>query len=218
MGDSAFPVGGFAYSYGLESATKHGFFNDHYALRQYLITYSEQLISFDFAFISSAYNLDLTTSNPTILKEITEGYESMLLNPQVMKANLVIGKNWMKICKQLNQSILLEQLDMVFLEEKIQYVFPVVFACTMQLVNIQLQKALNLFFYMAIRDQISALIRLGIAGPARAHAELHFLLKNFSNRIETYIPIPFHEAYKSAYLMEISQLKHEKVYSKLFQN
>jgi len=77
---------------------------------------------------------------------------------------------------------------------------------------------LNLYFYMALRDQASALIRLGAAGPSYAHKVLTSVLMYFECIIQQYIPVPYSMAYKSAYLLEVAQLSHERVYSKLFQN
>lgn len=218
MADSAFPVGGFAYSYGLESAVKHGFISNQDDLREYLITYSEQLISFDFPFIASAHALDKLNLNGYQIRELLTSYEAMLLNPPIRKASCVMGKNWLKICKQLNQTTLIEDLDTLFMKEQFSYEFPIVYGCSMNHLNFSLPKTLQLFFYMAIRDQISALIRLGVAGPSRAHSELKLLMEIFREKIDNYEPQHFDEAYKSAYLLEIAQLKHDQVYSKLFQN
>lgn len=218
MADSAFPVGGFAYSYGMESAVKHGFFADQDALREYLITFSDQLISFDFAFVCSAYQLGFINPSPKNILGLIQDYEAMLLNPPIQKANCVIGKNWMRICKQLSNSSSIDELEMTLVKNQIAYEFPVIFGLSMQSLKIPLSQILNLFFYMSLRDQISAMIRLGVAGPVRAHMELHSLMKIFKLKIENYKPVSHQEAFKSAYLMEIAQLKHEKVYSKLFQN
>lgn len=218
MADSAFPVGGFAYSNGLESAIKNGFILDQKGMHSYLHTYAEQLISFDFAFVAAAHQLDWV--NPDIKKVSTliHSYEAMLLNPPLQKANCVLGRNWMRICRQFGQSRLLEELDNLLAREQFAYEFPIVFGSCLNLLKCQLDQTLYLFFYMALRDQISAMIRLGIAGPSKAHIELRAILDSFKGVITQYQPVAYQKAYKSAYLLEIAQLKHEQVYSKLFQN
>ena len=37
-------------------------------------------------------------------------------------------------------------------------------------------------------------------------------------KIENYVSVPYQEAEKTAYVLEIIQLNHERIYSKLFQN
>lgn len=218
MADSAFPVGGFAYSYGLESAVKHGLISDQENLREYLITFSEQLISFDFPFVCSAFEQSISEDDLTELTCILNSYQAMLLNPPVRKAGCVIGKNWLRICKQISIKFQLDELDRIFNNNNFSYDFPVIFGLCMNALKFTLQQTLHLFFYMAIRDQISALIRLGIAGPSRAHMELQKLLEIFADRINYFNPVSYEQAHKSAYLLELVQLSHDRVYSKLFQN
>ncbi len=210
LADSAFPVGGFTYSYGLESAIRHGLLAQPESVSEYLHTYAEQVISFDFPFVSSAY-----LSEKNEITDLFACYETMLLNPWVRKASTVVGKNWWKICTKIYR---LEALEERALQEKWSYDFPVVFGASTREMGIPYQESLFLYFYMTIRDQISALIRLGAAGPSWAHAELNKLLASFQENIACYTPIPWEEAYKSAYLQELAQLSHGRVYSKLFQN
>lgn len=218
MSDSAFPVGGFAYSYGLESAIKHGLISDQESLRAYLITLSEQLISFDFPFIFSAFEHDISCQDSAALISLFQSYEAMLLNPPVRKAGCVIGKNWLRLCRQISGKSSLVKLDKILDQYNLPYDFPLIYGLVMKALGFTLEKTFYLFFYMTIRDQISALIRLGVAGPSRAQAELQQLLFLFAGRIKNFVPVRFEEAYKSAYLLEIAQLSHERVYSKLFQN
>ena len=218
MADSAFPVGGFAYSYGLESAVKHNLISNGEGLREYLRSFSEQLLTFDFPFIAAAHNQTNGSLDPDEIQEIIQTYKAMLLNPPLSKAGCVMGRNWLKICKQITSSYLLEETEELFQQRQLTFEFPVVFGLSMQATNFTLSQTLFLYFYMSIRDQISALIRLGSAGPSMAHTELQQVLHEFTDTIENYIPEHYSTAYKSAYLLEVAQLSHDRVYSKLFQN
>jgi urease accessory protein len=211
LADSALPVGGFTYSYGLESAVRHGLLTQKESVSNYLLTYSEQVLSFDFPFVSSSYLWEESKDVSVLFST----FEAMLLNPWVRKASGVVGKNWLKLCAMVYH---LEELEARAAKEKWAYDFPIVFGICAKKIGLQYQETLFLFFYTTVRDQISALIRLGAAGPSWAHSELSSLLSQFEDHIARYEPVPYEEAYKTAYLQELAQLTHGRVYSKLFQN
>lgn len=211
LADSALPVGGFAYSYGLESAVRHGLLINQDQVANYLQTYAEQILSFDFPFVSDSYYLDDMSQVAVLFQD----YEAMLLNPLVKKANGVIGKNWLRLFSKLYA---LEDVETRATKEKWPCDFPVVFGICAKKLGLDYHESLHLYFYCTIRDQMSALIRLGAAGPSWAHSQLNHLLQDFEQTIQSYKAISRDKAYKSAYLMEIAQLSHDRVYSKLFQN
>lgn len=219
LADSAFPVGGFAYSYGLESAVKQSFIHDHSSLRAYLNTFSQQVFSFDFPFICSSYDLyttDLSYKEGLII--LAHAYAAMLLNPPIQKAGMVIGRNWLRICQQLQNQVALEEIENTLTKAHLPCDFTVVFGLSMHIMGFSKSQALNLYYYIVLRDQMSSLIRLGVSGPTRAHEELRYFLEHNSLLIEGFGPIDYSKATKSSYLMEIAQLTHDRIWSKLFQN
>jgi urease accessory protein len=219
LADSALPVGGFAYSYGLESAVRHGLLSDRESTSAYLHTFAQQVISFDFPFVCSAHGLAADGLDKALLSILLNDYEAMLLNVPVQKAGMVLGKNWMRLMQQLSgASEEIKKLEDHLAAHQLKCHFPVIFGIASQLAGLDLKQTLSLYFYMTLRDQISALIRLGAAGPSWAHAELSHLLTQFSKTIENFGSVPYEQATKTAYLLEITQLSHERVYSKLFQN
>lgn len=218
LADSAFPVGGFAYSTGLESAVKQGFIQDLQALREYLVTFATQVISFDFPFICSAHDCSMPGKNVIQIMQLQAAYQAMLMNPPLRKACCITGSNWLKIISQFQINEEVEQLSKLIREEKIGLEFPVIFGLSMQAAGFSLHECLYLFFYIAVRDQTSAFIRLSVIGPSMAHKELQGLLDTFLHKIEAFVPLAHIHAVKSAYMLELAQLTHDRVYSKLFQN
>lgn len=219
IADSALPLGGFSYSYGMESAIKHGAIKDIEEAQAYLSTFANQVISFEFPFVENMYN---EGKEAVIVwekvEELVIAYEAMILNPMVRRAGLILGKNWIKVVDYLMEG---SQASQVLKQYKGYYLaqdFPLVFGLTAGVIGYTRKEMLQLYFFMSIRDQISAMIRLGVLGPMAAHRLQNQLLTKFNEEVKNYQYKPFTEAFKSAFLQEILQLRHHCIYSKLFQN
>jgi len=211
LADSALPIGGFAYSYGMESAVKHGLITNENALFEYLQSFADQMVSFDLPFVKSAYE-------NTSLHELSLAYEAMLLNPMVRKANLSTGKSWIKILQTICGDGQFDQIMQDINEAKLSSDFPLLFGHSMQMLAVPLKDAFELYAYMGIRDQISSIVRLGSLGPLRGQKMLFKLQEYIAEKLQKHSIGVYYSATKSAYCMEITQMMHETIYAKLFQN
>ncbi len=216
MVDASLPVGGFVYSMGMESAVKSKLVNNEEDLVRYLSTYVDQLISFEFPFIDAAYSL---WKNPNAWKSLMTDYHAMLMNPFLEKSSLVLGKNWLRLYTNLYTSKEMDYFSThIKKNNNTKLHFTVIFGLITKAMNVTSQDAKEVYLYAALRDQISALTRLGVVGPVGGQKLLTGVLRTTAKKIKNYQSIPHTEAYKSAYLLEITQLNHNFIYSKLFQN
>jgi len=213
--DSSLPIGGFVYSMGMESAIKSKLLLNEEDLKRYLIAYADQLISFDFPFLEAGYQ---NATKPEKWKEITSAYKAMLMNPNLEKSALVLGKNWSRLLFSLYENEEIIHLKNQFKIYKTPLYYTIIFGLFISALKINITEARSMFLYTAIRDQITALTRLGIVGPTGGQGLLTYVLEQASLKNEAYKSVPYEKAVKSAYIMEITQLNHDKVYSKLFQN
>lgn len=215
LADSAFPVGGFVYSMGMESAIKSKLLTNQEELTRYLKTYIDQVLSFEFPFLNAAYE---SYGNKEKWKEIYDAYHAMLMNPMLEKSSLVLGKNWLKIMEQLYPTVQVSELRNELKKQGLSFHFTLVFGALLAAINTSLEEAKELFLFAALRDQINALTRLGVVGPTGGQTLLNELLKYAEISAENLRDKPYENARKSAYIMEIIQLNHHEIYSKLFQN
>ncbi|NIJ45960.1 urease accessory protein [Wenyingzhuangia heitensis] len=206
--DSAFPIGGFAYSNGMEYAVKSQLINTVDELNQYLKSYIDQMYAFDLAFVKQASSVRTIEE----LQELSDNYNAMLLNPALKKSGMVLGKNWLSIIKNLFE---VPHLDWY---KTIDVDFHIVFAATLGSLDFSVQEICELFVFMNVRDQLSVVVRLGTLGPTKSHQIqkelLSYVAKNY-----TISSIPqVDKACKNAYVLELCQLSHQYLYTKLFQN
>ncbi|MDO6803438.1 urease accessory UreF family protein [Wenyingzhuangia sp. 1_MG-2023] len=206
--DSAFPIGGFAYSNGMEYAVKSQLINTVEELKQYLKSYIDQMYAFDLAFVKQA----CTVTTFEELELLSNDYNIMLLNPALKKAGVVLGKNWL--------SILVNLYDVPHLDwyKKIDTDFHLVFAASLGSLGFSSREICELFVFMNVRDQLSVVVRLGTLGPTKSHQIQKELLSYVATEYNmSFIP-EVKNAYKNAYMLELCQLSHQYLYTKLFQN
>lgn len=213
--DSSLPIGGFVYSMGMESAIKSKLLQNETDLKRYLIAYTDQLISFEFPFLDAGFE---NAHDPKKWHEIMTTYKAMLMNPNLEKSALVLGKNWSRLLFSLYNNDAIVDLKNQLKKQDTPLYFTIIFGMFMQVLNINIIEARSMYLYTAIRDQITALTRLGIVGPTGGQGLLTYVLEQANLKNEAYQTTPYEKATKSAYIMEITQLNHDKVYSKLFQN
>ncbi len=211
--DSAFPVGGFVFSSGMESAIKSGLLANINDLETYLETYIDQLLVFDIPFMDATFN-----GAKDSLHAVFELYEVMLLNPMLVKSSLVLGKNWLNLIIKLTKNKQIETFRNELINCKQGNHFTLVFGCIMSLLKTNLEEARHIYIYSALRDQINALTRLGVVGPTGGQQLLYDLNERVIDQLSSYQTIPYEMAYKVTFRMELAQLNHSFIPVKLFQN
>lgn len=206
--DSAFPIGGFAYSNGMEYAVKSQLINTVEELIQYLKSYIDQMYVFDLAFVKQASTITVFEE----LQILSEDYNMMLLNPALKKSGIVLGKNWLAILVNLYE---VPHMDWY---KSIDTDFHIVFAATLGSLGFSAEEICELFVFMNVRDQLSVVVRLGTLGPTKSHQIQKELLSYVTNNYNISSISKVENACKNAYLLELCQLSHQYLYTKLFQN
>ncbi|WP_162053190.1 urease accessory protein UreF [Pontibacter pamirensis] len=215
--DSSIPTGSFAYSYGLESSITFGLIQNQFELRNYLYAFLQQVVSMEFPFMNSCFWLQ----EPELQEElytIAEEYDAMMLVPVIHKASVVQGKNWLRLLESFYPEASMQHIREWFTEKELPLHFVLVYALCLKRVNFTLEDVQTMYLHMALRDQVSAAIRLGFIGPMEGHKLQHAFYTVFDNLMESHGDMTYTQATRSAFILDTSQVFHEDIYSKLFQN
>lgn len=215
--DSSIPTGSFAYSYGLESSITFGLIKNLFGLRNYLYSYLQQVVSMELPFMNSCFKLEMPDLREE-LRGMCEDYDAMMLVPTIHKASVVQGKNWLKLLESFYPDAGLADIKSWFKEHHLSLHFVLVFTLCLKRVGFTVQDIQEMYLHMTLRDQVSAAIRLGFIGPMEGHKMQHDFYAIFENLMEAHKNKEYHEATRSAFLLDTSQVFHEDIYSKLFQN
>ncbi|HEY5621423.1 MAG TPA: urease accessory UreF family protein [Pontiella sp.] len=207
LADSALPVGGFAFSNGLEAAVKCGMIASRSDLERYLEDAIRQWIAFDGPFI--------TAFHASLCEEMLMRYDRMLLSPTMRKASFSQGRGWLRVFEQIfpgtHPSVFRSALSALSIGP---HYLPL-FANSLGTAGAGEQQVRELYFFTLLRDQMGAAVRLGLIGPGGAQAmqsRLEVLLHPQLMDCRDQPPRRFTP------MMDIAQMLQPSLYTKLFQN
>lgn len=210
LADSALPVGGFAFSNGLEAAVKSGMVASQPELMRYLKSALHQWTVFEIPFINSFYQ--------ECSEEILQRYDRMMLSPSMRKGSVAQGRGWLRIFKELFPTFSAvpykEQLKIAGLPP---HWLPLM-VLSLKSVGATVEQIRDLFIFMQLRDQLSAAVRLGLIGPSRAQRIQSEIEETIGAALQGTSEKTARDAMRITPLMDVAQMLQPSLYSKLFQN
>lgn len=212
LADSALPTGSFAYSYGLESSLTFGLVRTETEFRAYLYSFLQQAVGFDLPFITSAAG-----ASPDVAPLLLE-YDAQLLTPALHQASLTQGKNWLKLLATFYPEVGLAELGQELARQELPAHFVPLFGLSLGKAGFAVADIQATYLHLALRDQLSAAIRLGFIGPMAGHRLQHDFYEIFENLLDAADIRPYTEASRCTLLLDVAQILHDDIYSRLFQN
>jgi urease accessory protein len=213
LADSALPTGSFAYSYGLESSLTFGLVRTEAEFRSYLYSFLQQAVSFELPFITSAATLPENN-----LADLLLDYDAQLLTPALHRASLTQGKNWLKLLTTFYPEAALGELGSELARQELPAHFVPLLGLSLGRVGFAVADIQTAYLHLALRDQLSAAIRLGFMGPMAGHLLQHDFYGIFESLLDSADIRPYTETTRCTLLLDVAQILHDDIYSRLFQN
>lgn len=219
LADSALPTGGYAFSFGLESSARIGLLRGLDDLESYLTGFLRQVATAELPFLGACFDgYDERFELREAVADLARELDAFLTIPAIHRASLIQGKSWLAILEALYPDARLPVVSEWFACRRLPLHYALSLGLGLRRIGYELGAARTLHLFLAARDQISAAIRLGLLGPREGHALLCRLLGH-ARRIESASrgrsPAG---ASRSAPLLDIAQGRHERLYTRLFQN
>jgi urease accessory protein len=214
--DSAFPLGSFAFSYGLESMAKLGRIKDISDFKKYLLNVLTQVSCSEIPFLNSSYKC--APGEHDLLVSIFGRLEAFITIPCIRKASITQGRSLLQVAKATYPEHNFHQVTNWLQRRGLSTHYAPVFGIVSRSIGLTHRQTLSAYAYIALRDQMSAAIRLGLLGPHEAQGILREALGHVDRNITRVLDLEYHQAFKVAVVLEIAQAHHPKLYSHLFQN
>ena len=216
LADSAFPVGGFAFSSGLESAAKIGLIDSLSTFAHYLEAFVEQVGQMELPYLNSIW--DAPDERKHERKRIIDELDATILLPTMNKASILQGKSLFRLLAPMYPDRGIREMRKWFIEADVPCHLLAVITLGMKYIGFRKRDAQRVYVYIMVRDQISSAIRLGLVGPQDGHLLQRWLYDRCEQITEASEGKVYTDAVKTCPALEIAQGYHEQIYTKLFQN
>ncbi|MDA3852360.1 MAG: hypothetical protein PF447_13980 [Spirochaetaceae bacterium] len=210
LADSALPLGGFAFSNGLEWMVKTGAIQSVPHFESYLQGLVHQVAHFDVPFLRG-FSGDQS-------HQALEEYHAMVYMPAQRAFSITQGRAWLRLLPQIYPQFQVAELRLELRDWGLPPHFLYVLGRSMTALGSTLESLATLYVFMLLRDQISAALRLGICGPGLSQQLLSHSLPMAQDALKLSYGLDYDSAVRTSVIMDIAQAGHQSLYSKLFQN
>ncbi len=213
LADSGFPVGGFAHSSGLEAALQLGEANStHESVHAFCAELVNQAGHAALPFVNSAH------AERARLAELDEISEAFLSNPVANRASRVQGRAFLSTCCRAFELPELDAIKLNMREQKLCQHFAPIFGAVCNVLRISRADARQMFLFLAIKGVLSAAVRLNAVGTYAAQQIQLALIPAMDRVLDETESLDAAQATQTAPLLELFQMSHDRLYSRLFQS
>jgi urease accessory protein len=213
LADSGFPVGGFAHSAGLEAAIQ---LNEAGSTRESLGWFCTELAHqtayASLPFVNSAYGDALR------LAELDGRLDAFLSNHVANRASRVQGRAFLATCFRAFELPELEALKQLARDKKLASHFAPIFGASCRSLGLSLTETRQIFMFLTIRGALSAAVRLNAIGSYDAQHIQLTLCPEMDRALDETAHLDAVDAQQTAPLLELFQMSHDRLYSRLFQS
>jgi urease accessory protein len=211
LADSAFPIGGFAHSGGLEAARQHGEVRNRGELRSFIESSLCQTARLNLPFVTGAHG------QPGRLNELDRMCEACTSNHVANRASRIQGRALLATAERAFASSLLKSVRHGLEPPPCGHFAPLLGVVASAL-GVDAEAASHLYLFMQLRGLISSSVRLDIVGPLEAASLQHELRARAAEILVKCRHLTLDQIAQTSPLLEIWQSSQDRLYSRLFQS
>ena len=208
LADSAFPIGAFAHSGGLEAAWQHGEVRQSGELASFIEASLEQLGHGSLPFATAAHD------KPDGAGELDRLCDCFLANHVANRASRLQGRSFLASTGKIFGAA---EIGRVAGSVPLGH-FPPVFGAVARALGVSRSGMARLFFFQHLRGLVAGAVRLGIAGPMEAQALQHRLAPRAQAVLSQCGHLGVAGIAQTAPLLDLWQGAQDRLYSRLFQS
>lgn len=211
IADSAFPIGGFAHSNGLEAALKWGHVTNPDDLERFAQDSLVQITRGSLPFVRDAHR-------GQAFEELDALCNAFLNSHVANRASRRQGRTLLNTAATVFELPDLEPLLALVRDRKLACHLAPVFGHFTRCLDLQEQESLQLFLFMTLRSLVSSAVRLSLVGPLRGQTIQHELGPYVEELVANFSAGKMASVFQTAPLIDLMQATHDRAYSRLFQS
>ena len=217
LGDGLFPIGAFAFSDGLETAVQQEHATNADDINDWLLHY------IDAVFRASEGPALLQTmiacpNDWTKIEELDREVTAMKSSFETRASSRSLGLRLLKTVSELYPSRDLEALFDRVHSGRCHGNMPIVFGFIFRLLNIEQRDALLTYAYSRLSGTVSAALRLAPVGQQEMQKTLVKALEHVPHVVDHVLEYPSRPVTSFAPRLDVCQMEHRNLYSRLFRS
>lgn len=214
--DSAFPMGSFAHSFGMETYIQEKVICNEVDLLKFCTMYlRHNLAATDAIIVKQAHHLAATFDTQELihLEKICHGIK---LSPETRKASAMMGRQFLKAVHPLHDEELLSFWYEKLENNGIQGHYPVVYGIYTAVLGVDVKMSLETFLYSSITALVQNGVRAVPLGQMSGVRTTFSLLPAIQETAEQVMDCNLDDLANNSIGLEIASMKHQFLHSRLF--
>ena len=211
IADSAFPIGGFAHSNGLESAMKWGELNGDDELQRFFRDSLMQAARGSLPMVQATHRGDS-------LSKVDWLCDRFLNNHVANRASRRQGQALINTACCVFPFSSLARRRLLIRQGNLPCHMAPAFGWILSTLSVSEEETCRLFLFMTLRSLVSSAVRLSLVGPLRGHAIQYELNSHVEYVLERCTESTLENIVQTAPVIDILQATHDRLYSRLFQS
>lgn len=214
--ETAFPIGNFAHSFGMETYIQNDDIRTADDLRKFCDMYlRHNLASTDAIIVQEAYRLAKENDIQGLIK-LENICHAIKLSPETKEGSAMIGRQFLQTVRPLNDGQLLTLWHEKLKNKEVKGHYPVVYGIYTAMLGIDLKMSLETFLYSSITSLVQNGVRaipLGQNGGVQTTFSLLPAIHETASHVMT---LNLDDLDNNSIGLEIGSMQHEFLHSRLF--
>lgn len=209
LNDATFPIGSYAFSWGLETFVQQGIIHDSESAKEYIV--SELYGSFIYGDLL-AVRLAYEATSMTKLKELDEIYGASRTPYELREGSQKLATRFIKTTAAFNEC------DRTESGEYVCRYFPLAYGTYCAKRNAPLNEVLAAFLYSQVSARVTTSVKLVPLSQTEGQKILYSIMNRFSELIEKCFLLDEKDFCRSTPGLDLRAMQHEYLYSRLYSN